>query len=146
MQSHFFFSLFGPSSVIYSGRVLDPVRFHSMAAVTEEVFVFRMVRIPIAMWQNIEADEYLQLCTHGIYATVSQLEAILRHMRVHGAEIKHNDDVTLLKLEDMRHWHIIVTASYLDAFMIAKNSVPSRMGCSIRASGSFEIQWFPQDV
>ena len=111
-----------------------------MAAVTEEVFVFRMVRIPIAMWQNIEADEYLQLCAHGKYATVPQLEAILRHMRVHGAEIKHNNDVTLLKLEDMRHWHIIVTASYLDVFWDAKNKVPSRKRASIRGSGSFVME------
>jgi hypothetical protein len=111
-----------------------------MAAVTEEVFVFRMVRIPIAMWQNIKADEYLQLCAHGKYATVSQLEAILRHMRVHGAEIKHNDDVTLLKLEDMRHWHIIVTASYLDAFLAAIRTTPSSHRASIRDSGSFKIK------
>ena len=110
-----------------------------MAAVTEEV-VFRMIRIPIAMWQNIEADEYLQSCAKGIYAIVSQVEAILRHMRVHGVEMKHKDDVTLLKLEDKRHWHIIVTASYFDAFLAAKTTVPSSKRASIRDSGSFVIK------
>ena len=112
----------------------------------EKVFVFRMIRIPVAMFQTIEADDDLWVCAKGIYVPLLQLEAVLSHMRVHGVAMKWNDVESHLYLKDFRAWHMIVTASYLDAFMIAKNSVPSRMRCSIRESGSFEIQWFPQDV
>ena len=114
----------------------------------EKVFVFRLIRIPAAMWQNIEADDDLRVCYRGIYVPLPQLEAVLSHMRVHGVAMMNgrSDEESNLYLKDFRAWHILVTASYLDAFMFAKNSVPSRMGCSIRESGSFEIQWFPQDV
>ena len=113
----------------------------------EKVHVFRLIRIPVALWENIEADDDLRDFHRGIYVPLLQLEAVLSHMRVHGVAMNAgSDDESHLYLQDFRSWHILVTASYLDAFMFAKNSVPSRMGCSIRESGSFEIQWFSQDV
>ena len=101
----------------------------------------KLTSTPAKLWQNIEMSEDLKHCPKGCYAPKCLFEDIYLHMRVHGVTMRHKDVVTRhMYWNDRQKWHLIVSASNLDAFKKAMKAVPSKQRCVIRDIGSFVIE------
>ena len=99
-----------------------------------------MLRTPKQFWESIEASEDLNICPRGCYAPAYLHTDIEIHMRDHGVTMHYKDETTHMYWDDKKLWHVIVSASKLDAFKAAMLAVPSTHRAVIRGTGKFVIK------